>query len=151
MKVTVLLRNEHEAIKALFEKFNQGSLRTPNGKKELFDEIRREITLHSQMEQDIFYPALSETASPRAAELVARAEQEHRTVEKLLQELKAVNGSDKTFETKMTQLIEDVVRHIDMEEEEIFEEARQNFSEQRLEELGLEMEDRRKILTNIAA
>jgi len=152
MKVTVLLRNDHEAVVAMFNRFKKpSSARGLNGKKELFDEIRREILIHSQMEQEIFYPALSATAWSRAQELVTSAEHEHRQVEKLLQELSNMNGSDKNFETKMAQLMDDVEQHIQKEEEEIFDEARKNLPEYRLEELGLEMEDRRKILTMLAA
>ena len=151
MKVTVLLRNDHETVKSLFDKFKKsGGLRAQNGKKELFDEIRRELLIHSQMELEIFYPALAATSSARAAELVSVAEREHHEVEKLLQEMNSMNASDKTFESKMDELIEDVGQHIEMEEEEIFDEARKNLPESRLEELGLEMEDRRKIL-NLAA
>ena len=151
MKVTVLLRNDHETVKSLFNKFKKPGPRAQNGKKELFDEIRRELLIHSQMELEIFYPALAATSSGRAAELVSTAEREHRGVEKLLEEMSAMNGADnKAFESKMDELIEEVDRHIDMEEEEIFDEARKNLPESRLEELGLEMEDRRKIL-NLAA
>ena len=151
MKVTVLLRNDHETVKSLFDKFkNSGGPRAQNGKKELFDEIRRELLIHSQMELEIFYPALAATSSARAAELVSVAEREHHEVEKLLQEMDSMNASDKTFESKMDELIEDVGQHIEIEEEEIFDEARKNLLESRLEELGLEMEDRRKIL-NLAA
>jgi hemerythrin superfamily protein len=152
MKVTVLLRNDHEMVKSLFDKFKKpGGTRAQNGKKELFNEIQREILIHSQMELEIFYPALAATSSARASELVSTAEREHREVEKLLQELSAMNGADKTFESKMDELIEDVGRHIEMEEEEIFDEARKNLPESRLEELGLEMEARRKILSTLAA
>jgi hemerythrin superfamily protein len=151
MKVTVLLRNDHEQVKSLFEKVKKSSARNQNGRKELFNEIRREVLIHSQMEMEIFYPALAATASARATELVSRAEREHHAVEKLLQEMNLMNAMDKAFDAKMDQLMEEVSRHIDMEEEEIFDEARKNLPEFRLEELGLEMEDRRKILSTLAA
>jgi hemerythrin superfamily protein len=151
MKVTVLLRNDHEQVKSLFEKVKKANVRNQNGRKDLFNEIRREILIHSQMEVEIFYPALAGTASARATELVSQAEREHHAVEKLLQEMNLMNAADKAFETKMDQLMEEVTRHIDMEEEEIFDEARKNLPEFRLEELGLEMEDRRKILSTLAA
>ena len=148
MKVTVLLRNDHETVRSLFNKFKKpGGPRAQNGSKELFNEIRRELLIHSQMELEIFYPALAATSSARAAELVSEAEREHREVEKLLEELDSMNTSDKTFESKMDELIEDCGRHIEMEEEEIFDEARKSLPESRLEELGLELEDRRKILS----
>lgn len=62
-----------------------------------------------------------------------------------------MNGADKNFDTKMAQLMDQVLAHIEREEEDIFDEARKNLPEYRLEELGLEMEDRRKILTLLAA
>ena len=151
MKVTVLLRNDHETVKSLFEKYRKANGgRNPSSKRDVFNEIRREILLHSQMELEIFYPALAATSSERATELVSLAEREHHAAEKLLQELNLM-GADKDFEIKMNSLIEEVGRHIEMEEEEIFDEARKNLPEYRLEELGLEMEDRRKILSSLAA
>jgi hemerythrin superfamily protein len=151
MKVTVLLRNEHENLKSLFNNYKKPGIRNNNGKREVFNDIRREILVHSQMEIEIFYPALSGTSSTTAAGLVEAAVQEHQVIEGELEELGAMNGADKAFETKMTEMMDRVMRHIEMEEEEIFDEARKNLPEYRLEELGLEMEDRRKILTQLAA
>lgn len=152
MKVTVLLRNDHETVKSLFDKFKKANGgRSQNSKRDLFNDIRREILIHSQMELEIFYPALAATSSERATDLVSMAEREHHTAEKLLQELSLMGPADKDFETKMSTLMDEVGRHIEMEEEEIFDEARKNLPEYRLEELGLEMEDRRKILSSLAA
>src|SRR5436309_12435101 len=151
MKVTVVLRNEHENVKSLFNKYKKPDTRSTNGKKELFDDIRRELMVHSQIEIEIFYSALTGTSSTTAASLVAAAIEDHRAIESLLQELNGMNPSDRNFETKMVRMMGEVIRHIEKEEEEIFEEARQSLPEYRLEELGLEMEDRRKILTQLAA
>ena len=151
MKVTVLLRNEHENLKSLFNKYKKPDARNANGKKELFNDIRREIMVHSQMEIEIFYPALSGTSSTTADKLVSEAREEHEAIEQSLQELNTINPSDRTFETKMTAMMEAVLSHIEKEEGEIFDEARKILPEYRLEELGLEMEGRRKILTQLAA
>jgi hemerythrin superfamily protein len=51
----------------------------------------------------------------------------------------------------MDDLINAVTAHIEMEEDQIFDEVRKNLPEYRIEELGLEMEERRKILGSIAA
>jgi len=148
MKVTVLLRNEHESVKAMFALFKKGNSRNPNGKQGLFEEIRREILLHSQMETEIFYAALAGTPSTTAGKLTSTAEEEHREIERLLE---AINPQDKLFDTKMDELMNAVTAHIEMEEDQIFDEARKNLPEYRIEELGLEMEERRKILVRIAA
>jgi iron-sulfur cluster repair protein YtfE (RIC family) len=151
MKVTVLLRNEHEQLKSLFDKYKRAGVRNANGRKELFNDIRREITVHSQMETEIFYPALSGTSSTTATELVSAAVAEHSAVDKLLQELSVMNPLDRPFEAKFASVMDQMAQHIEREEEEIFDEARKILPEYRLEELGLEMEDRRKILMQLAA
>jgi hemerythrin superfamily protein len=148
MKVTVLLRNDHEIVKSLFAQYQKAGSRNQSGKREVFDEIRREILLHSQIEAETFYPELKGTSSKRAVELISAAEEEHRTVENLLKEM---SPQDRNFDKKMTQLIDAVNQHIEREEEEILDEARKTLTEYRLEELGLEMEDRRRILTQLAA
>jgi len=150
MKITVLLRNDHDELKALLNNFQKPSTRNQNGKKELFNEISQRILIHSQMESEIFYPALAATPSPRATELVSAAQTEHQAIEELLQELNGMNGSDKSFESQVNRLIDAVKEHIE-EEDEIFDEARKAFPEYRLEELGLEMEDRRTLLNTLAA
>jgi hemerythrin superfamily protein len=151
MKATVYLRKDHELLTSLFAKYKRGLSRSPNGKKEAFEEIRKEIDLHSQMETEIFYPALENTTSTRARELVAAAAKDHRTMESVLEDLDSLNFQDKGFDAKVLQLFELIEAHIGSEEEEIFDEARKNLPEYRLEELGLEMEDRRKLVTLLAA
>src|SRR5688572_7427624 len=125
MKVTVLLKKDHEAVRSLFAKFTKAQGRPANGRKEAFEEIRRELSLHSQMETEIFYPALENTASTRAEELLAEARQEHAAVEQMLEEISAMNPADKQFDAKVEELIAAVEAHIEVEEEEILAEARQ--------------------------
>src|SRR5437762_8879126 len=117
MKVTVLLRNEHEVVKGLFDKYKKAASRNQNGKKEIFEQIRREILLHSQMEIEIFYPALASTPSTTAGNLVSTAEDEHQKIESLLE---SMNPQDKGFDSKMNNLIDAVTSHIETEEDEIF-------------------------------
>src|SRR3989441_9198421 len=140
MKVTVVLRNEHENVKSLFDKDNKPDTGRTNGKKELFDDIRREIMVHSQIEREIFYSALTSTSSTTAASLVAAAIEDHCAIEKLLQELNGVNPSDRSFETKMARMMDEVIRHIEKEEAEIFDEARKSLVEYRSEEHTSELQ-----------
>jgi hemerythrin superfamily protein len=151
MKVTVYLRKDHEALRSLFAKYKKTASRSQNGKREVFEEIRREVTLHSQMETEIFYPALENTPSTRAKELVAAAVKDHGTMDSLFEELDSMNGQDRRFDAKVSELFDVIEAHIGKEEEEIFDEARKNLPEYRLEELGLEMQDRRRMLTQLAA
>src|SRR5436309_13709142 len=111
MKVTVVLRNEHENVKSLFNKYKKPDMRRTNGKKELLDDIRREIMVHSQIEREIFCSALTATASTTAVSLVGAATEDHGRIEMLLQDLNGMNPSDRSFEAKMARMREDVIRH----------------------------------------
>jgi deoxyribodipyrimidine photolyase-like uncharacterized protein len=148
MKVTVLLRNDHEMLRDLIEKFQK----TPMHKQgmTLFQEIRMQIKVHSQMASEIFYSALSATPSDRAVALVATAEKRCEAVESLFQELNRMKPEDPGFESKMKKVIAEIDRHIEMEEAEMFHEARKALPEYRLEELGLEMQARRDSLKVLA-
>ena len=152
MKITVFLRNDHDVLKGLFDQFKKASgPRTSKGSIDLLDEILRETRIHVQTEREIFYSALALGLSADAPNRVAKAEQQIEVIEKLLSNLSGMNVSDKGFETTMVSLMEEVDRHIELDEEEIFEEARKILPEYRLEELGLEMADRKKILSTLAA
>jgi len=107
--------------------------------------------IHSEMEREIFYRALTAVGSKRAGEFVSSALLEHRAMEQSLHEITGMNPQDWKFDARVLQLIDEVRNHIDREEEEIFDEARKSLPEYRLEELGLEMEDRKKILGELAA
>ena len=146
MKATILLRNDHENLLTLLE---QG-INPARGNDAQFQRIRDEIVLHSRIEEELFYSELENTSSARAHMLVNTAVAQHREIEQLLNEM-APQFSARKFDQQMGLLLEKLKAHLQFEEEEIFEEARQYLSEYRMEELGLEMEDRRRFLRLSAA
>ena len=152
MKATLLLRKDHEKIHELFEKFGSASRPGENGNRGLFEEIRRELTLHLKVESEVFYSALRDYSTTRSTvDLVDSLSDDHDKIERLLEEIENSGNDDKLLESSVTRLIELVDAHIQKEEDQLYSEARRVFSEQRLEELGLEMEHRRRIFTQIAA
>ncbi len=146
MKVTLMLRNDHAALQNLFSSFRSTRARGKTGRRELLQEIHRQILIHSRLESEIFYPALSATNSDRAGGLVSTAQQRNRAVQSLLQDLMSMNPSDENFSIKMDLLMDEVSRHIAMDEEEMFHEARRILPDYLLEELGVEMQRRKNSL-----
>jgi hemerythrin superfamily protein len=76
---------------------------------------------------------------------------DHDLIDRLLDSLGQMESQDKRYHEKMTELIRVLSSHFESEEQEVFEEARKNLPEHRLEELGLEMEERRRLVTQMAA
>ncbi len=152
MKATLLLRKDHERLHELFEKFGKSTRAGQNGKQQIVEAIRRELSLHANIESEVFYTALRDSSTHReTVELVESLLEDHGRIENLLQDISSSDSNEKLLESKVERLSELVHAHIEKEEEQLFSEARRVLSEQRLEELGLEMEHRRYLFTRAVA
>src|SRR5262245_53941453 len=145
MNALKLLKKDHSTVQSLFSKFDRAGKSAHDKKDELFVQIRRELQLHSRAEEEIFYPALK-ALNGEGRQLVSEALKEHRDIDQLLMQISRLKPSDKNFDEKMEVLIENVDHHISEEEGEIFQFAEENCSEDELEELGRQIEQRRKVL-----
>jgi hemerythrin superfamily protein len=112
---------------------------------EIFVQIRRELQVHSKAEEQIFYPAVK-AMNGNGQRLIVRALQEHGRIDLLLTEISRLKPTDPRFDETFETLMENVDHHVEEEEGEIFQFAEENFSEQQLAELGLQIERRKHSL-----
>jgi hemerythrin superfamily protein len=144
-KATDLLEEDHDKVKGLFREYRdakeRGDART---KSRLFQDIDRELSIHSLVEEELFYPAVKRT-DKEAMELVLESKEEHGVVKTLLSQLRDVGGGDETFDAKMKVLMEAVEHHIEEEEDEMFPDA-ESMGGDRLVRLGAEIEARKEQL-----
>jgi hemerythrin superfamily protein len=146
MDATKLLKEDHDEVRKLFKEYQKTGERSVAKKSALFEQIREALTVHSEIEEEIFYPAVRAARSKDAKEEVAEAIEEHRIVKELLDEMGALTAGGEKFEAKMTVLIESVEHHADEEEKEMFKTARKDMSRDELEKLGGRMEARKSEL-----
>ena len=145
MHALKLLKKDHANVQSLFEQFEQTAKTSFVKKDELFALIRRELQLHSRAEEEMFYPMLK-ALNARGLDLASEAINEHNGIDQLLTEISHLKPNDKTFDERVEILIENVDRHVDEEEGEIFRFAEENCSPEQLEELGHQIEERKRIL-----
>jgi hemerythrin superfamily protein len=145
MDATTLLTQDHENVKSLFARYAELDADDSTRKQDLFDEIKTELEIHSQIEEEIFYPAVRAIRTKSAEEDVEEALEEHADVKELLGELSAASPSDDDFEDKMDDLKSSVLHHAKEEEKEMFSEAREHLAG-RLEEIGRQLEERKEAL-----
>lgn len=130
MKATELLRQDHEKVKGLIKKLKTEQ----KNRQQLLDTIEQEIKIHSQAEEEIFYPAME----PYQDELVSEFNEEHQEVDDLLAELvEAGEGAD-DFNEKLKRFEESLLHHIQEEEGQMFPEAEKQLKGQ-LNELGAQI------------
>ena len=145
MNVLTVLKNDHDTIRHQFEKFDRLHRTEFDRKWQLFDDIRLELTVHSKGEEEIFYPAMK-AFNGEGRRLVMRAVKEHRDNDDLLTQIARLDPVDPKFADRVAALMEDVENHFAVEEEEMFQFAKENCPEEELEQLGVEFEKRKMAL-----
>jgi hemerythrin-like domain-containing protein len=136
MKATELLKKQHREVKALFR---QAKKAEPEGRREILDEIEEKLTHHMHIEEEVFYPAVRELETKKTEEMIPEAYEEHHVVTLVLAEFPDLDPEDERFEAKMTVLDELIEHHVEEEEKEMFK-AAEKLGDERLNELGAEME-----------
>lgn len=139
----VLLREDHKTVEKLFKEFERAGDDARDRKREIVDQVIRELTAHAWIEEQIFYPAARE-AAPDTTDHVLESVEEHHAVVWMLSELQKTDPSDERFDAKMTVLMENVRHHVEEEEQDWFPEVRKAMGRNRLRELGARMEEARK-------
>jgi hemerythrin superfamily protein len=135
-----LLTADHRQVSAMFKQFEELGERAKASKKKLADQICTALRLHTQIEEEIFYPAVRE-ASKDLEDLVDEAVVEHASAKDLIEQLEAADPEDDLYDAKVKVLGEQVEHHVGEEEKEMFPKVRKLSLD--LVELGQEMADRR--------
>lgn len=142
MDVFELLKADHEKVAGIMEKIDGTTERGLKTREELFSQLKSELDLHAQLEEQIFYPALEEAEETR--EITLEAYEEHNLVKQLLAELGAEPKDDEQWTAKFTVLKENVEHHVEEEEGEMFKKARKVLGKERAEEIGNRIQEAKR-------
>ncbi|MEX0761545.1 MAG: hemerythrin domain-containing protein [Dehalococcoidia bacterium] len=143
MNAIDMIKEDHQKVKSLFRDFEQAGEGAHKKKQDIAEKVFEELTVHSRLEEEIFYPAVREKSSAEDKHLVAEAVEEHHVVDLLIEELKKLSPEDEQFTAKFTVLIENVEHHIEEEEEDMLPDAEDILGDE-LDEIGEKMERRKK-------
>jgi hemerythrin superfamily protein len=139
-----MLKADHAAVKRLLRELTETGSRAVRQRENLISRIERELKMHAQLEEEIFYPAFKAlSAGSEAEDLFYEASEEHHLVDIVLPALMAANPRSHEFEAKAKVLKDLVEHHIKEEEGQMFAQARSLFEDDQLRELGDMMEERR--------
>ncbi len=142
MDAIALLKADHDKVKKLLSELESTTERGVKTRERLYTTIRKEMTAHEVIEEEIFYPALKH--HPKAVDIVMEGLEEHHVVDLLMKELDSLAYDDEKWGPKANVMKENIEHHIEEEEDDMFVKARQVFDRAELEELGSRMEARKK-------
>lgn len=139
MDAIALLKADHRQVEEWFEEFEKTDRKAT--KKKLADQICQALTVHAEIEEEIFYPAFIEATKDE--DLHHEAIVEHDGAKKLIAEIADSSPEDEYYDAKVKVLSEMIKHHVKEEEqpEGMFSEAKQ--SEMDLTDLGEQMATRK--------
>lgn len=119
-----LLTADHAEVKALFKQYEK-LVKAEAGddeKQEVAQTICQMVTVHAQIEEEIFYPAAREVLEEQ--DLVDEADIEHASAKDLIAQIQASDPSDDHFDAKVKVLGEYIDHHVQEEQNELFKEVK---------------------------
>ena len=120
-----LLTSDHDKAKQLFREYERlARLGDVSLKSDLALQICLELTIHTQIEEELFYPAVrGETGNE---EMVREAIQEHAEAKELIAHLQGMAADDQDMDSTIALLRRAIEHHVEEEEREMFTQARQS-------------------------
>ena len=114
-----LLKKDHQKVKQAFAQYEELGPYAFVHKKKLADQICAELTLHTQLEEEIIYPAFREILSDEK-DLLNEAKVEHDSAKVLIKEIQQMQADEELFDAKVKVLSEYIEHHVKEEEDEMF-------------------------------
>ncbi len=133
------IRKDHENIRALLEKLRRTSMNQSVKRKGYLAALREKLEPHMRAEEHVIYPAL--TVDEETGEDALDAAEEHHIAQILLDELELLPVTDEHWGAKLRVLKEVVLRHLDEEEDRIFDDIREVVPSSREQEMLKEFMD----------
>jgi hemerythrin superfamily protein len=138
-----LLKADHRKVEGLFAQFEKA--KATGRKQELASQICLELTVHTKIEEDVFYPGCREDGVDE--DLMNEAYVEHDGAKVLVAEIEAGNPEDQYYDAKVKVLSEMIKHHVKEEEKKqgnMFAKARKAGVD--LKGLGQQMAEEKKSL-----
>jgi hemerythrin superfamily protein len=136
MDAISLLKNDHRKVENLFSNIEKGN----GNREELFKELATELTVHTEIEEKLFYPAAKDADPTR--DLVLESYEEHKQVKMVLSDLEETDKKTEEWLAGLKVLMEDVQHHVKEEENELFPKVKDKvLSKEQLDDLGTRMEE----------
>jgi hemerythrin-like domain-containing protein len=135
-----MLIEDHRKVQKMFKQFekmkDEGD---EQEKRELVEQTCAELKVHTQIEEEIFYPSAREALEE--GDLIAEALVEHGSAKQLIEQLEGMDGGGETFDATFIVLGEYVNHHITEEQNEIFPKLKK--AELNWDALAAEMQQRK--------
>ncbi|MGY1855428.1 hemerythrin domain-containing protein [Modestobacter sp. SYSU DS0290] len=145
MKADEVLIAHHDVLRGLLRQLAETTGSQTEERRRLRDRLLRELEVHTQIEDELFYPAVRDV-SP----LLSLAHAEHRQIDDQLATVMRTPLDDPEFTTEV-RMLESTLRHHTFEEEQRMFPQSHALGEERLQQLGRQLQERQDELARSGA
>lgn len=138
MDAIQLLKRKHRELEDLFEEFARAGARARPRKEQICQRIGDALAVHALIEERLFYPA---TRSARTEDDLPASVEEHLAARRIIADLKDIEVSDGQLDAEVKGLKEQVERHVEEEEQELFARAKWQPGSRLVEQVQEEVEE----------
>ena len=117
-----ILKADHQKVKELFKEFEGLSDRSKVSKKRIADQICHELRIHTEVEEQVLYPAVR--AAIKTDDLMDEALVEHASAKNLVAQITVMDPGDDLYDAKLKVLSEQIDHHVSEEEGQMFPKVR---------------------------
>jgi len=147
MDAIALLKKDHQTVRRLLKKLASSAETRRSEAVTLLRQIENELKVHTQIEEEIFYPAFRDAVEGKKEEhIYYEALEEHHVVDLVMPEIESTGRNSEEFPAKAKVLKDLVEHHAEEEESEMFPKARKAMGAAELRELGLRLQKRKEEL-----
>lgn len=142
-----LLKADHREVEGLFSQFEKTKDDAKKG--EIAAKICAALKVHTQIEEEIFYPAARDAFTDKQEDMVDEAVVEHAGAKQLIAEIETMKPGEDLYDAKVKVLSEQIEHHVEEEEKEFFPAAQK--TEMDMDALGARMAARKQELMRAAS
>lgn len=138
-----LLKADHREVEKLFDQFEKA--KAADRKRAIVGKVCEALSVHAEIEEEIFYPQARDALSRKGDDLLDEAEVEHEGIKRLVAELKDADPDEDLYDARVTVLSEYVKHHVKEEEGDLFPKVKK--SDLDTEKVGAELASRKEALS----
>lgn len=135
-----LIEEDHKKTMKGIEELEETKGKETAARKKTWTMLERDLLAHMKGEEEILYPGLQGDIEDKILEAI----EEHQLVKMASSVLNETSADDKRWLAKLKVIKENIEHHVEEEEDEIFDAAKEKFSKDKLDEMGKRFEEVKK-------
>ncbi|MEJ0054060.1 MAG: hemerythrin domain-containing protein [bacterium] len=134
-----IIKRDHRAVEKDYKTYKRA--KDKDQKRRIAERIFDALDAHAKMEEEVFYPAVTEAGGPELQKMIVEALEEHGEMKHLVARFRAPNAEERAgMGMRIDELLAGVMHHVKEEEKSLLPKSARALGKARITALGERME-----------